>query len=66
MLLLNSIGAAFRERFGDKAGWAHQILFAGDLLSFKEVIAESKERNKKRKIGEISSEEDMKENVGAG
>jgi len=41
---------AFRKRFGDKAGWAHQILFAGDLNSFQEKIKDSK----KRKIGEIS------------
>ena len=38
------IGEAFRTRFGDKAGWAHQILFAGDLVSFREVISESKKR----------------------
>jgi hypothetical protein len=38
------IGEAFRSRFGEKAGWAHQILFAGDLVSFREVISESKKR----------------------
>ena len=47
---MNRIGDAFRTRFGEKAGWAHQILFAGDLVSFKEVISESK----KRKFEEIS------------
>ncbi|TNV77670.1 hypothetical protein FGO68_gene11284 [Halteria grandinella] len=54
------IGDAFRKRFGDKAGWAHQILFAGDLDSFKEVIAESK----KRSLGEITKEENVSEIKG--
>ena len=30
---------AFIEKYGDKAGWAHQILFAGDLTSFRDKIA---------------------------
>ena len=38
------IGDAFRERFGSHAGWAHQIMFAGDLNSFKEKIADSKKK----------------------
>jgi hypothetical protein len=49
------IGDAFRKKFGDKAGWAHQILFAGDLLSFKEKVDVSK----KRKIGETDIEQSI-------
>ena len=33
---------AFIEKYGDEAGWAHQVLFAGDLASFKEKINDSK------------------------
>ena len=33
---------AFQDKYGDKAGWAHQILFAGDLTSFKDQVSPSK------------------------
>ena len=49
------IGDAFREKFGDKAGWTHQILFAGDLTSFKDKVEESK----KRKINETDIEQSI-------
>jgi N-glycosylase/DNA lyase len=32
------IGEFFRNRFGEKAGWAHSVLFAADLKMFKEVF----------------------------
>mmetsp|Transcript_44877 Transcript_44877/g.43460 ORF Transcript_44877/g.43460 Transcript_44877/m.43460 type:complete len:120 (+) Transcript_44877:551-910(+) len=48
----NEIGDAYRKKFGKKAGWAHSILFAGDLSSFQEKLPVTK----KRKIAEISNE----------
>lgn len=36
------ISEAFISKYGDKAGWAHQILFAGDLNSFKDKLQEAK------------------------
>lgn len=32
------IGNFFRERFGDYAGWAHNVLFAADLPAFKSRV----------------------------
>ncbi len=32
------IGNVFRDVFGDKAGWAHSVLFAADLFSFRKVM----------------------------
>lgn len=32
--LYDRINQAFFDLYGDKAGWAHQILFAGDLSAF--------------------------------
>lgn len=32
--MYTQISDAFVDRYGDKAGWAHQVLFAGDLASF--------------------------------
>lgn len=37
----NLIADAFIAKYGDKAGWAHQILFAGDLASFKDKLNNS-------------------------
>lgn len=39
--IYKQITDAFVTKYGDKAGWAHQILFAGDLASFREKIADS-------------------------
>ena len=43
------IGDAFRKVYGPHAGWAHQILFAGDLAQFKDKIAESQNSTKVKK-----------------
>ena len=51
------IGDAFRKVYGPHAGWAHQILFAGDLAQFQEKVKDSK----KRKIDQISPEDEMPE-----
>ena len=32
------VGELFREEFGEEAGWAHCILFAGELSAFKKEI----------------------------
>jgi hypothetical protein len=32
------VGDFFRDRFGPLAGWAHSILFAAELTSFKKTI----------------------------
>ena len=34
----NEIESAFIKRYGEKAGWAHQIVFAGDLTSFQDKL----------------------------
>ena len=52
--LHQQIGDAFRKVYGDHAGWAHQILFAGDLAQFKDKVAESKGKPKKRPIEDIT------------
>ena len=59
------ITKAFVSKYGDKAGWAHQILFAGDLSSFKEKIDNAKietqekteqkvVKNKKRQLKDVT------------
>ena len=40
-----SINEAWVKMYGENAGWAHQILFAGDLAQFKDKV-ESKKREK--------------------
>eukprot|EP00347_Sterkiella_histriomuscorum_P018548 403345092 len=41
--LYMQIVEAFRDRFGDKAGWAHQIMFAGDFEKFPRKEQQFKE-----------------------
>lgn len=55
--LYHQIGDSFRDVYGPHAGWAHQILFAGDLNQFKEKVAESK----KRPYDEFKATNDVKE-----
>lgn len=52
---------AFIDIYGDKAGWAHQVLFAGDLASFKDKIngakqekVKTQETGKKRTYQEVT------------
>lgn len=33
------VGDLFRERFGDRAGWAHSLLFAAELPGFKAMLS---------------------------
>lgn len=47
------ITSAFKKKFGEKAGWAHQILFAGDLSTFKSKV--ETQNKKKRKYDEMDS-----------
>lgn len=35
------VGDLFRDRFGDKAGWAHSVLFAAELPAFSSQLPES-------------------------
>eukprot|EP00752_Nemacystus_decipiens_P009391 g8394.t1 len=35
----NRVGDLFRERFGDRAGWAHSLLFAAELPGFKAMLS---------------------------
>lgn len=42
--MYSQISDAFIDKYGDKAGWAHQILFAGDLASFKDKISTSPQK----------------------
>jgi hypothetical protein len=63
------ITEAFKTKYGSKAGWAHQVLFAGDLKSFKDnlfLVSKSKDQasksveatnalsNKKRTLDQIT------------
>jgi len=52
-----SITNAFVTKYGTKAGWAHQILFAGDLTSFKDkVTMPPASVTKKRKLEDTQPE----------
>jgi N-glycosylase/DNA lyase len=35
------VGDIFRSRFGDKAGWAHSLLFAAELPSYNKYLPQS-------------------------
>ena len=66
--LYDKINEAFIDLYGEKAGWAHQILFAGQLTAFQEKINESeKKESKKRALpkenAEDSDEEDIPKDV---
>eukprot|EP00029_Vermamoeba_vermiformis_P005020 TRINITY_DN1624_c0_g1_i1.p1 TRINITY_DN1624_c0_g1~~TRINITY_DN1624_c0_g1_i1.p1 ORF type:complete len:221 (+),score=56.80 TRINITY_DN1624_c0_g1_i1:915-1577(+) len=39
------VGDFFREKFGDLAGWAHSILFAAELSSFKKTLGSDDTNN---------------------
>jgi N-glycosylase/DNA lyase len=63
-----AVGDVFRDRFGDKAGWAHSVLFAAELPQFrkflpvdmqddmKEFAAARKELKKSKKKSKINKE----------
>jgi len=36
--IYTEVGDFFREKFGDLAGWAHSILFAAELSSFRKAL----------------------------
>ncbi|KAK1934592.1 N-glycosylase/DNA lyase [Phytophthora citrophthora] len=44
-----AVGDLFRTRFSPQAGWAHSVLFAGDLSAFKPKKTKAKQRTSKRK-----------------
>jgi hypothetical protein len=39
----------FNNKFGEYSGWAHSYLFTADLNSFKEIVGNESEENKKKK-----------------
>lgn len=46
-----SVGDHFRARFAPFAGWAHSVLFAGDLTAFQPLLSEIDGANTKKKAG---------------
>eukprot|EP00644_Phytophthora_capsici_P003311 jgi/Phyca11/541825/estExt2_Genewise1Plus.C_PHYCAscaffold_70762 len=44
-----AVGDLFRTRFSPHAGWAHSILFAGDLSAFKPKKTKAKQKSNKHK-----------------
>lgn len=52
MTLLNyrKIGNAFRDAYGDKAGWAQTVLFCKELVKFKDMEEDFNAKKKKIKI----------------
>ena len=52
----NEIGDYFRTKFGPQCGWAHSVLFAGELSFFKD--SPSKEESSKRNL-EVKIEEEI-------
>lgn len=44
-----AVGDHFRARFAPFAGWAHSVLFAGDLSSFQPLLAGAKSPSKRLK-----------------
>lgn len=59
--IYDQINAFFRERFGELAGWAHTILFAGDLAKFQ--LEAEKATPKKEKKDKSEDKEEEKENL---
>ena len=56
---------AFFKVYGDKAGWAHQILFAGELTDFKDKVNSPEETqntnsDKKSKVKSVAKPENKK------
>lgn len=45
------VGDLFRERFGDRAGWAHSLLFAAELPGFKASTIFGRTPNSRTKVG---------------
>ncbi|KAG1693582.1 hypothetical protein DVH05_023347 [Phytophthora capsici] len=45
----HAVGDLFRTRFSPHAGWAHSILFAGDLSAFKPKKTKAKQKTNKHK-----------------
>lgn len=41
-----------RERFGEKAGWAHSVLFAGELPPFRKLLPKAMQEEMKE-FGEM-------------
>ncbi|ETL40279.1 hypothetical protein L916_08506 [Phytophthora nicotianae] len=65
------VGDLFRTRFAPQAGWAHSVLFAGDLSAFKPTIPgvekkpKEKQKSSKRKFKKASLKVTTKRKTGA-
>ncbi|KAG2799751.1 hypothetical protein PC111_g20286 [Phytophthora cactorum] len=65
------VGDLFRTRFAPQAGWAHSVLFAGDLSAFKpdvpggEEKPKAKQKSTKRKSKKASPKAATKRKTGA-
>jgi len=62
--IYDEINSFFRERFGELAGWAHTVLFAGDLAQFQLAVTPEKGEKKGRKNKE-SDKKDKEEEEDA-
>ena len=63
------VGDTFRERYGDHAGWAHSVLFAGELPLFRTKLPASvqaemaawKEQEKAAKVEAVAKRKAARE-----
>ena len=58
--MYTQISDAFIDKYGDKAGWAHQILFAGDLNSFKDKLQSPSKETVKEKNSKVEIQDPEK------
>lgn len=60
MQIYTEVGDFFRGKFGDLAGWAHSILFAAELSSFRKALDESADENASIKDESSNNNKEMK------
>lgn len=62
----DQVADIFREKFGDQAGWAHSVLFAGELPEYSKLLPQDaqiamKEFSKDRKKRKVEVKQTRKE-----
>ncbi|DAZ93434.1 TPA: hypothetical protein N0F65_000085 [Lagenidium giganteum] len=56
--IYKQIGDHFRTRFSPHAGWAHSVLFTGDLAAFQDHLPSTLQKSKRRKPNNNKEEEE--------
>jgi len=57
----DEIGNWFKEHFGEKAGWAHSILFAAELSQFQTLLTAPKQQQQEAKLTKAKKKPKKKE-----